>query len=550
MITMSSSEGKNKIGRFTPLGERVYHLLLELAAIPSVTGSENGEVQCARFIYDRLSRLGCFVQNPENLKRVRLRGDLLNRAFICALVRAKRPTKRTVILTGHFDVVDVDVCGPLRPWAFDPEEYTRRIKDLPIPEDARRDLDSGNYLFGRGVMDMKTGIALNMCLLEDYAVCADDLEFNVMLLLVPDEEGDSAGMRAAIPLLAELQEKEGLDFLVCLNTEPFMADKCPGMFHGSIGKMMPLFLCVGREAHVADYDEGLNSTLIASYLNLSLEGSPGTREEYRGQLFPPCSCLRMRDLRAYYSVTLPERTVIYYNYLTVKKTPASLLKEMKEKAAAALSASLEHVGQTAQAARVLDIEELFARAERVTGKSIDKLAATLLPRICSTDERERNIAFLSDILDLTGEKGPLIVVGFLPPFYPARCNEEKTPRQRALRLAAEEIRQFLLPKGLKFKEVEILQGISDLSYTGFDGEKEDIIPLSRNMPLWEKGYDVSLDDLSKIDIPSVVLGPIGCDAHKITERVELDYSMNILPEVVKLFLSAAARHDDASSEAS
>ena len=43
------------------------------------------------------------------------------------------------------------------------------------------------------------------------------------------------------------------------------------------------------------------------------------------------------------------------------------------------------------------------------------------------------------------------------------------------------------------------------------------------------------------DIPSVLFGPIGADAHKITERVELRYSMEVFPEALKEFLSLAVR---------
>lgn len=529
--------------RFTPLGERVYRLMLELVAIPSITGSAGGEVKCADFIYNRLSELDYFKKNPEDLRRIDLTPDPLNRVSICALVRASRPTKKTVILTGHFDVVDVDVCGSLRPWAFDPEEYTRRIAELPLSEEARSDLESGNYVFGRGVMDMKTGISVNMCLLQDYAASCDELDFNVMALLVPDEEGDSVGMRHSVPALVKYQEEEGLDFISCVNTEPVIWGKEPGISFGTIGKMMPFFLCVGKESHVGEYYQGLNSTLIASYLNIAIDGAHDTIETYKGEPCQPCCCLRMRDLRSRYAVTMPERTVVYYNCLTVKRTPASLLNDMREKAKEALSKTFEHVGQTSWPVRVIDVEELLAKAVKMRGGSLADLVAEVMPKISVQDERERNIEFISEILDITDEKGPLVLVGFLPPFYPPRCNEGESFEERALRLAASEVMYYLEEKNFSFKEAEVFQGITDLSYTGFDSAKEEIVPLASNTPLWGWGYEVSLDDLSKINIPSVILGPIGHDAHKIAERVELNYSMNVLPEVIKLFISSVVRYN-------
>ena len=522
------------------IGRRAYDLMLELVAIPSVTGSDDGENQCARFIFDRLSRCDYFKQNPEDLQLIELKNDPWKRYSVGALLRAARPSKKTIVLTGHFDVVDTDVCGPLRPWAFNPEEYTKRMGKLDLPEDVRKDLDSGNYLFGRGVSDMKSGMALNICLLEDYAARREELEFNVLLLAVPDEEGDSTGMRGSIPFLARLKEEEALDFLVCIDTEPTFEVDSPALYYGTIGKIMPLYFCVGRESHGGEYYDGLNSTLVASYLNISLDGRKDTIERLGSETFQPQSCLRMRDLRARYAVTLPERTFLYYNCLTVEKTPGAVLAEMKRKAALALNAALSHVGRKDWTPRVLTVEEVIGSAARVSG-SREKLFAELLPQVGAKDERERNVEFLSLALDMTGEKGPLVVVGFVPPFYPPRRNHDESEHERAVRHAASVMREDMKRQGFQLKEVEIFQGITDLSFTGFQGETEELVSLTANMPLWGRGYNLPLPELRKIDIPCVILGPIGKDSHKITERVELNYSFNLFPGILRKFIESIFR---------
>jgi arginine utilization protein RocB len=89
--------------------------------------------------------------------------------------------------------------------------------------------------------------------------------------------------------------------------------------------------------------------------------------------------------------------------------------------------------------------------------------------------------------------------------------------------------------------VEIFQGITDLSFTGFQGKAEELAPLAANTPLWGRGYDLPLSELRKIDIPCVILGPIGKDAHKITERVELDYSFNVFPSILQKFIESVFR---------
>ena len=79
--------------------------------------------------------------------------------------------------------------------------------------------------------------------------------------------------------------------------------------------------------------------------------------------------------------------------------------------------------------------------------------------ISAADERDRNVEFLSLLMDRVGEKGPLVVVGFLPPYYPARVNEGRTPRERAIRNAAGAVRRSLANRGLGLTEVEIFQEI-------------------------------------------------------------------------------------------
>jgi arginine utilization protein RocB len=351
-------------------------------------------------------------------------------------------------------------------------------------------------------------------------------------------------MRGSVPYLAELREQEGLDFEFCVLTEPVFESGGPAVYYGTIGKIMPLYLCVGRESHAGEYYDGLNSTLIASYLNISLEGGKDTIETWGSQTFPPQCCLRMRDTRERYAVTLPERTVLYYNCLVVKKTPAAVLEEMKGKAASALASAFAHAGRSAPlrqallspTPRVSTVEDVLEKASAKAGGR-EKLFAELLPRVEAEDERERNIEFLSLALDVAGEKGPLAVVGFVPPFYPPRVDRDG----RAVRHGASVVGGDLRRRGFGFAEIEVFQGITDLSFTGFQGKAEELTPLAANTPLWGKNYDLPLEDLGKIDIPGVVLGPIGKDSHKLTERVELNYSFNVLPSVLKEFVASAFR---------
>src|SRR5690606_25013324 len=109
----------------------------------------------------------------------------------------------------------------------------------------------GDYLFGRGIMDMKSGLAIHMALLERASL--ENWPVNILLMSVPDEEVNSAGMRYGVSKLLDLERQYGLEYVLFLNGEPVFA-KSPGdesqyIYTGSIGKIMPSALFYGKETH-------------------------------------------------------------------------------------------------------------------------------------------------------------------------------------------------------------------------------------------------------------------------------------------------------------
>src|SRR5699024_11588812 len=87
--------------------------------------------------------------------------------------------------------------------------------DLDFSGEVQKDIISGEYLFGRGTMDMKMGLALHIHLLEKAV--RERWPVNLLLLTVPDEEVDSAGMRAAVENLDGIKKKHRLDISLFQN---------------------------------------------------------------------------------------------------------------------------------------------------------------------------------------------------------------------------------------------------------------------------------------------------------------------------------------------
>ena len=527
----------------------IYRLLLELCSVPSISASPEGENLAAAMIYSRLSELDYFRDHPEDLQLLPIEGDHLGRNIVTALVRAVPETIKTVIVTGHFDVVDTDVCGPLRDIAFDPEEYTRRIGEMPISEEARLDLESGNYLFGRGVADMKAGIAMEMALIADFSRKREELKGNLLFLAVPDEENTSAGMRGAVPYIARFQEEMGLDLLACINTEPTVTiDKVGSgsIYTGSIGKIMPFYLCVGKESHVGEYFEGISASLIASHLNILIEGNPSYSDMLGNRLFPPQTCLKIKDLRDSYSVTLPERAAAYYNCLTVSKTPAVVMEEMNSLASLALERTFLHLKNSAGCYRQMgqknlpdyEIEPKVFTVKEIEEKARGKLGdnyLTALDDLISSfseedDERDRGIAILNWMIDVSGYKGPFAVIGFLPPYNPYRVNRRKSVRELVIIRTAEEMVDLARDRYEQEISIEeVFEGITDLSYVGFQGDRDDLEPIVENTPGWGKIYSLPVEELLCLDIPVMNIGPVGKDCHKNTERLDLASGLEIVP---------------------
>ena len=93
------------------LANRARELALMMTRWPSVTGS-TAEASFPQHVTPHLK--------IEKVWTEPLPHDPANRSNVFALKRGT--SQRTVVLTGHFDVVSVEDYGALQPLAFDPEQ--------------------------------------------------------------------------------------------------------------------------------------------------------------------------------------------------------------------------------------------------------------------------------------------------------------------------------------------------------------------------------------------------------------------------------------------
>ncbi|MCF7934780.1 MAG: M20/M25/M40 family metallo-hydrolase [Synergistales bacterium] len=534
------------------VAETAYPLLLDLVSIPSVSPSGKEENRIAAFIRDRIAQEGYFREHPEDLRLLSCPHDALGRHCVFAMVRSTHETPRTVLLTGHMDVVDTDVYGPLRDLAFSPEELTKEIGKLDLSDQVRSDLESGEWLFGRGVADMKCGVAVELAYLMAAAKDPAALQANVAVLIVPDEENNSGGMLCAVPHLRRFRDEEGLRFLTCINTEPTVGTAetaGPTIYRGSIGKINPFFFCLGRETHVGEYYQGLSAAPIVSYINLMLDGNTKYADQFNDIAYPPYGCLKQHDLRDEYSASIMTRAAAFYSYLTVTKLPGQILEEMRGIAWEALQHTLErHKAFSGRFAsmrgmeaaepewnpKVLSYGELKKEAEKEQGISVASIAAEIAEHSAGQlDEREMALRLVERLVDGCDLRGPLVVLGFLPPFYPHRANTGRSAADRQLDQVVDTLVTYAeQDTATAVETMDFFEGVSDLSYCGFQAGMQALEPLADNLPGWGRYYSFPVDDLVALDIPIVNIGPVGRDAHKVSERLHVPYAMEVLPRLL------------------
>jgi len=537
--------------------EGLLNLTLDLVGQESISGTET-EVTMAQHVYDILKEFAYFKENPEHLELVPLEDDPLGRNSVIALVKSKRKTDKTLLTVGHIDTVDVEDYNALQDICFKPYELTKRIGDLPLTDEVKADLESGSWLFGRGIMDMKAGVAWQMSLLERY-MNDDSLEGNLLFMAVPDEEMQSTGVLAAIPRVNQWIEKFDLAPFAVLNTEPNFASY-PGddnkyIYLGTAGKLVAGFYFVGQECHVGESLSGLNVNLIASEFMRRLEISTEFSDVVGQEVGVPPTCLKYKDLKRLYSAQTPNTSVAYFSMQTLAMKPNEMLGKFTQFANEAMEDAMEKlyaqttvfknlsklpVKETQLTPKVLLYDDLLKIARETIGPSFTTVFEDMITRLSKDtglDERELNTAIISEVFRYSNLRGPAVILHFAPPYYPHVGLMQETKVEKSLHALADKL---VMKAQDRFGE-EVLkrkyhQGLTDLSYFALQDAEEVIGALVPNTPSWGRRYKFPVEEIRKLNLPVINFGPHGRDPHKYTERIELDYSFTKGPALLYEFI--------------
>jgi arginine utilization protein RocB len=538
--------------------DQVRDLTLALVRFPSVTGTP-GEVAFAHYLRDLLAGRPYFAAHPGDLRVERAPDDPHGRSNVFALVRGAGP--ETVLLTGHYDIVGVANYGDLAPYACDPEELLPRlIAELEAgahsaaDRQALDDLRSGAFMPGRGALDMKSGIAAGIALLDRFAALAGR-RGNLLLIATPDEEQNSEGMRAAAARLPAIVAEWGLTPIAAINLDS-TTDRGDGrdgqaIFMGSVGKLLPSVYLVGRDTHAGAPFDGVGANLLAAEVTRRLECNPALADSAEGEVAPPPVGLKQADLKQGYDVTTPAAAWCYYNLLTHSWSPGEALAKIVCEVQQALDDAMALLGERARryaelaggdvaapawSPRTLTFAELKRRAFERGGAAAQAALAELAAQLRDDPSIDLPL-YCRRVTELlwrhSGLAGPAAVVGLASLYYPRVLVGDASGRHARLRAAAARQAEILAREaGVSIRLRAFFPGISDMSFLGCADTPEELALVADNTPAWGSRIRFDYSCARELDVPVINVGPWGRDYHQRLERIYMPYSFGVMPELV------------------
>ena len=486
-----------------------------------------------------------------------IENDPYERQNVYAFLKGKSPA--TIVLMGHIDTVGIQDYGELEADACNSIALWEKRNQLGP---TLAGTNPNDWMFGRGALDMKSGVAVNIALMHYFAQYAPDIPLSVLFLATPDEENESAGILQAAHLLTRLREQYHLNYIGVINTDcttaQYVGDPHRYIYTGTVGKLLPSFLCIGRESHVGTPFHGFDANLLAAELIHDLSMNDELCDVVNGQITAPPVTLRATDLKSHYNTQLPLTAYFYLNVLTFTTTPEMLLERLRHYAESSLTQVLARVDKTEARWRtiggvqeqnaqprtgvVLTYAELYQEMVQRLGEQqvASELHAEWEQQPTTLDTRERSLHLVHRLWTLSGRQGPAVVLYYSPPYYP-HVSATPGPLQDAI------TEVITAHPEIPLVQQEYFPYLSDLSYLRLDADVDPSV-LKANMPIWKeptaqetRGYYLPLETIEKLNIPVVNFGVYGQGAHQRNEAVLMSYSFGTLPELICETIERLAR---------
>jgi arginine utilization protein RocB len=518
----------------------------ELVSIPSVNGTE-GEKKISDYLESRLRAFSYFQSHPDQIIIQKLKDDPLERRNIIAWV--KGDGDRTILLHGHTDTVGVEDYGSLAPYAFQPDELKEHLQEVRLTAEVREDLLSGDYMFGRGACDMKSGDAVILHILEDVSRHPERLHGNLMVSFNPVEENSHTGMIEEVPLLLRLKEKYHFNYILAVNHDficpLYRNDPMKTIYTGAVGKLLPCFYIQGKETHVGQCYEGLDASLLAAELVREIHLNTAYCDTWLNEMTCPPSVLKLKDLKPWYNVQTAREALVYFNFAVHHASVNAITDKLLAAARQAFARAEDLMRASVSSYRSFSGQRVIFTSCKPCAYTFGQLQETALEngmitetemkkmieaeKKKGTDLREIPAVLIRHLLEMLGITDPVIILYYGVPYCP-----HNTVRDEKITDDLHQIIQMTQEDtGDQFRFMHFYPSLSDSSFLSIDDRTESLKCLKKNFPGMDELYPLPLDEIRQLNIPSVNFGCYGKDAHKWTERVNLPYTFGTLPVLLK-----------------
>lgn len=537
--------------------DEVKRLTEEMVAIPSINKEPEGESNVAKYVHDFYMALPYFQKNPHQVKTFQTKNDFVNRHCTYGYVKGtKGDSHRTVILIGHIDTVGVDDFGTIREYAFKCEELPAKLREtFVLPQEVIDDIESGEYLFGRGALDMKSGVAGHMYLIKYFSEHPEELNGNLIAIAECDEEDNSKGIITALDELAELKEKEGFEYVACINAD-YSTNYAPGdenryIYYGSIGKLLPCFTVFGKEAHVGQAFSALDPNLVLANITRKMSVNTDLCDIAQGEVAIPPISLKQMDTKGPYTVQTALTAFGYYNFFTHGWDPAIVLEKSRQVAVDAFDETIAYLNgeyrkfcqlskvefhELPWKTRVYTWREFYNELAQAHGEKFKTAIRDYTEKLHrdnpELDLRLFGLQVAQEAWKWSEDKSPAVIVFFGSVFSARIEMTGRTENEKALLDAVEAAIEQVRPEAKRqIKTRMFYPYISDSSFMAVCDDTLAIQALEENMPQYGVKYIHPVDKIRKIDVPVVNIGTFGRDGHMLTERVDMVQTFQNVPNI-------------------
>lgn len=527
--------------------QEVEDLTKKLVSISSINKAPGEETQIASYIWDYYRKLPYFKEHPERVLLQKTEKDFMERHNTLAYVKGTKGggSSKTILLLGHIDTVGVEDFGAFMEYATRPDELPKILREhFTLSKEVLEDMDSGEYLFGRGALDMKSGVAGHMALIRHFSEHPEELRGNLLAIHECDEEDNSKGVITALDCLVELREKEDFEYIACINadysTNHSPEDKNCYIYHGSIGKLLPCSSVFGKEAHVGQSFAAFDPNLLTAVITKNMSLNPSFSDKAQGETTLPPISLKQSDLKPEYTVQTALHSLSYYNVFSHGRSPADVLTLFKETVVSSFDETISLLQSRYDAycalaeipssllpwkTKVFTWEELVEELLQQEGEAFLQELHTFKQKLHAEQPAMDLRLYSHEVAKFAQskrkDKSPCVVIYF-GSIYNARVETTgETQKEKALLKSVDKALELVKPFAKRsIKTRRFYPYISDASFMAVCDSEDAIERLRRNMPSYTTKYVHEVEKISEINVPVVNIGSFGKDGHMLTERVD------------------------------